>query len=150
MLVPKLLRIDEATIQEIEELSRKLSEKEHTSFSALVRTLIRKGLDDMEKTETSFIKKIKDTTGNLTSEKEKVLEKIKKEIEESANLGYNTKQYTAWTFKMSIISALNIEIENISKYFDILQYVVHSLFTEGFEVQARFDTNGGFWIDISW
>lgn len=49
MLVPKLLRIDDATIQEIEKLAKKLSEKEHTSFSALVRTLIRKGLDDMEK-----------------------------------------------------------------------------------------------------
>jgi hypothetical protein len=49
MLIPKLLRIDKATIQEIEELARKLSEKEHTSFSALVRTLIRKGLDNMPK-----------------------------------------------------------------------------------------------------
>lgn len=47
MLVPKLLRLDVATIQEIEELVLKLSEKEHTSFSALIRTLIRKGLDSM-------------------------------------------------------------------------------------------------------
>jgi len=49
MLVQKLLRIDEATIQEIEELSQKLSEKEYTSFSALVRVLIKKGLDSMKK-----------------------------------------------------------------------------------------------------
>jgi hypothetical protein len=49
MLVPKLLRLDDATIQEIDKLVLKLSEKEYISFSALVRTLIRKGLDDMTK-----------------------------------------------------------------------------------------------------
>jgi hypothetical protein len=49
MLVPKLLRIDDTTIQEIEELARKMSEKEYISFSSLVRTLIRKGLDNMTK-----------------------------------------------------------------------------------------------------
>jgi hypothetical protein len=49
MLVPKLLRIDDSTIQEIEELAKKMSEKEYVSFSALIRTLIRKGLDHMPK-----------------------------------------------------------------------------------------------------
>jgi hypothetical protein len=48
MLVPKLLRFDEVTIQEVEELVQKLSEKEYTSFSALVRRLIRIGLDNMK------------------------------------------------------------------------------------------------------
>lgn len=53
MLVSKLLRIDDTTIQEIEELVRKLSEKEYTSFSALVRTLIRKGIDTMTKSNAN-------------------------------------------------------------------------------------------------
>lgn len=48
MLVPKLLRLDEVTIQEVEELAQKLSEKEYTSFSALVRKLIRTGVDNMK------------------------------------------------------------------------------------------------------
>jgi hypothetical protein len=58
MLVPKLLRLDDATIQEVEELAQKLSEKEYTSFSALVRKLIRNGMDDM-KTRSSPIGGVK-------------------------------------------------------------------------------------------
>ena len=49
MLVPKLLRLDDTTIKEIEQLSQKLSKKEYISFSALVRAIIRKGLDNMSK-----------------------------------------------------------------------------------------------------
>lgn len=48
MLVPKLLRLDDVLIQEVEELAQKLSEKEYTSFSALVRKLIRIGMNDMK------------------------------------------------------------------------------------------------------
>lgn len=48
MLVQKLLRLDESAVKEIEELVQKLSEKEYVSFSALVRKLIRIGLDGMK------------------------------------------------------------------------------------------------------
>ena len=44
MLVPKLLRLDDTTIKEIEQLSQKLSKKEYISFSALVRAIIRKDI----------------------------------------------------------------------------------------------------------
>jgi hypothetical protein len=44
MLVSKLLRIEEKLVEQIEELSKKMSETEYTSFSALARKLIRNGL----------------------------------------------------------------------------------------------------------
>jgi hypothetical protein len=60
MLVQKLLRIDDSMIQEIEELAKKLSEKEYTSFSALVRKLIRIGMDNMTKSiiNSESVKKV--------------------------------------------------------------------------------------------
>jgi hypothetical protein len=58
MLVSKLLRLEDTLIQEIEDLAQKLSEKEYTSFSALVRKLIRMGADDM-KAQLSPIGRIK-------------------------------------------------------------------------------------------
>lgn len=48
MLITKLLRLDESTVREVDELVNKLSEKEYISFSALVRKLIRIGLDNYE------------------------------------------------------------------------------------------------------
>ena len=48
MLVSKLLRLEDTLIQEVEDLAKKLSEKEYTSFSALVRKLIKNGVDNMK------------------------------------------------------------------------------------------------------
>jgi hypothetical protein len=44
MLVSKLLRIEEKLVEQIEELAKKMSETEYTSFSALARKLIKNGL----------------------------------------------------------------------------------------------------------
>lgn len=75
MLKPKLLRLDESMIQELEQLSQSLSEKEYISFSALIRKLIRIGMDNME---TSFIEKIRQSATKQDNEREKVLSQIKK------------------------------------------------------------------------
>jgi hypothetical protein len=85
MLTQKLLRLDEATIQELEELAQELSKTEYTSFSALVRKLIRTGLD-MKKIE-KIIKKQEEEIGRLETALEIAVEAlrkiaIKEEVEE--------------------------------------------------------------------
>src|SRR5271155_98310 len=90
MLTQKLLRLDEATIQEVEELAQKLSKTEYTSFSALVRQLIRTGLDYMKKEK--IIKEQEAEINRLESALEIAVEALKKiavreeeELEESCD-----------------------------------------------------------------
>lgn len=58
MLIQKLLRLDKNTVQELEELAQKLSETEYISFSALVRNILRKGLNNMKNNTKDFNVKI--------------------------------------------------------------------------------------------
>lgn len=77
MLTQKLLRLDEATIQEVEELAQELSKTEYTSFSALVRKLINIGLDHMKKTE-KILKKKEEEINRLETALEIAIEALKK------------------------------------------------------------------------
>jgi hypothetical protein len=137
MLVPKLLRIDEVTIQELEELAQKLSEKEYTSFSALVRKLIRKGLNNMETTENNFLDKVQKLS-NGNSKKEKVLQHIKLFIESLAKLERQDYSFTLRAFNREVERALGM-LDNsdliASNYIEILEYVVSSLRKDGLEIK---------------
>lgn len=145
MLKSKLLRLDEAAIREIEEMAQKMSEKEYTSFSALVRKLIRIGMDNME---VSFIEKVRQSAVKPDDEKEKVLSQIKKEIESQADFGHRNLWYSSWTFKMSIIKALNVDLKDVDKYFEMLKHITQSLRNEGFQVSCKMDD--GFAFIIEW
>jgi hypothetical protein len=137
MLVPKLLRLDDATIQEIEELVLKLSKKEHTSFSALVRSLIRKGLNNMETTETSFLNTVQKLSSG-DSRKEAVLQHIKSFIESIASGGRKEYSFTLRAFNREIERAVGM-LDNsdliASAYIEILEYVIASLRKEGFIIK---------------
>lgn len=47
-LISKLIRMEESTIKEIEQLETQLNESQYISFSALVRKLIKIGLDNFK------------------------------------------------------------------------------------------------------
>ncbi len=57
VLVSKLIRIEEKTIAEIDELKESLYKDEHISFSAMVRRLLRVGIDSLKKETKWVIKK---------------------------------------------------------------------------------------------
>jgi hypothetical protein len=76
MLTQKLLRLDEAMIQEVEELAQELSKVEYTSFSSLVRKLITTGLN-MKKIE-KIIKRQEEEIGRLETALEIAVEALRK------------------------------------------------------------------------
>lgn len=148
MLTQKLLRIEDSAIQEIEELAQKLSEKEYTSFSALVRKLIRIGLDNME-TEILFIEKIKTVSCGVNLDKNKVLLAVKKDIERMAEEGCNYAVFYPDSFRSLVAKALEgNEWADKSKvsfdtYHEMLYYVMVSLYKEGFKISASFSVGEG-------
>jgi hypothetical protein len=48
-LIKKLIHLEEKTVEDVERLKEKLNVEEFISFSAVIRRLIRLGLDSMEK-----------------------------------------------------------------------------------------------------
>jgi len=107
MLVQKLLRIDEDTIQKINNILLKMSEKEYISFSAFVRKLIKIGLNHLEDNmenitentaKKSFVEKIRKISNNSNVEKKIALETVCKEIESIA--GYNTTKISMPIFRI--------------------------------------------------
>ena len=48
-LISKLIRIEEGTIKDIEDLKERVYKDEYISFSSVVRKLIRLGLDSFKK-----------------------------------------------------------------------------------------------------
>ena len=48
-LISKLIRIEEATIKDIEDLKEKFYKDEYISFSSVVRKLIRLGIESFKK-----------------------------------------------------------------------------------------------------
>lgn len=148
MLKPKLLRLDESTIQEIEELSQNLSKKEYISFSALVRKLIKIGMDNMENIENqSFIDNVRKTTASVSSVKERVLAAFKEDIKRMADNGCKYCVQYPETFRRLIANAIDDnEFGDISKvdfdtFYEMLYYSMNELKKEGFNVSSFFNTS---------
>jgi hypothetical protein len=152
MLRQKLLRLDESVIQELERLVQSLSEKEYISFSALVRKLIKIGMDNME-AETSFFNKIKTTTSvnNLDNEKAKALSAFKEYIERHAKVGQCQISFDLLGFKNIIQVSFDKEID-LEQYCKLLDYTLRSISTEGFDVSASIGkyTSPTLTFSVSW
>ena len=113
----------------------------------------------------AFIDKVKKLSKNFDSEKEKVLAKVKKDIEGRAQKGYKFMEYLPKGFR-SLISAaiadIDLDEEEVSfeKYHDMLNHVIISLKKEGFDVSLSFRTNEekvdriycitGVYLNIDW
>lgn len=151
MLTPKLLRIEESTIQEVEELAQQLSEKEHISFSALVRKLIRIGLDNMEN-KVSFLEKVKKTTdaSNLVVEKEKVLTFIKNTILHHSERGDNHIECNLFFFYSYFKGALDQENIDFNQYYALIQFVLDALASEGFKIIPMIRYRSDLYVRIEW
>lgn len=160
MLKPKLLRLDESLIQELEQLAQSLSKKEYISFSALVRKLIKLGMKNME-TE-SFIESIKKVSNNVHAEKDRLLLLVKKDMKRMADSGCKYCVHYPETFRQLVANAIEgCEYGDKSRvdfntYHEMLNYIMTSLKKEGFKVSASFKTiedDGcltGLYFNIEW
>lgn len=154
MLVQKLLRLEDTLIQEVETLAQEMSKTEYTSFSSLVRQLIRKGLDTMENNTTeqkeqssSFIETVKKISSTLPNDVNRLLAHIKEHrITKSAREGATLIIYNMEDFMDDIDSALwhkNDIINTDIRYFlKLYNQVMVELQHEGFQIhiQTNFST----------
>jgi hypothetical protein len=157
MLVQKLLRIDEDTVQQINNLLQKMSGKEYVSFSAFVRKLIKIGLNNMEKSniEESFIDKVKNITNKPILEKEEVLKATHICIETIAKIGLT---HVGWNYENMIKEICNYSnsdrinhLKNdLNKHPILINYVLCTLRDEGFKISSGIGTWGNVFIIISW
>lgn len=138
MLIQKLLRIDEATVQEVEKLAQKLSEKEYTSFSALARTLIKKGLNTMETNENSstaisFKSKVENMANSAAYKEAKILAEVKEQIEECASYGQRKLGMSLGDFARYVYLALGKEV-SVQQYLHFLYKILAILHNENFHI----------------
>ena len=84
----------------------------------------------------SFIKKVQEKRNKKFDDKEKVLLKIKEEIEFSASLGYSKKDLRPRHLEIMMSSLLDKDIEP-KEFNDLLGYTLMSLKGEGFKVSLE-------------
>lgn len=87
---------------------------------------------------SEFYKKIQNAKNIKWTDEQKVIQYVKKDIEDCAKRGYQSMSYTSEGFGYKIAEATNKKA-SVKKYFDYLAYTKRVLTSQGFKVSFGFE-----------